>query len=177
MGLLSSAYSQIVINNVEAINMKIKLLFLSLLVIFLGLLGCATSSRPPLPATLNIQTPSPDIPAEIAAFVGIWEGKYGAIQNTIIVIEKIDNQKAELIYSLGDLEKFVGHYKYYTASVLPGPIIEFRDDTKLPSSPDGIYKCPCKLTIKLTDDKDMMISYWEWIDHKMKNRADLRRRK
>jgi len=157
--------------------MKIKLLFLSLFIIFFGLFGCVTSSSPPLPATLNIHTPSPDTPLTIAAFSGIWEGKWSNSQETIIVIEKIDNQKAELIYSTGDYSKWTGCYHYYTASVLPGPMIEWVDNTKPSSNPEGIYQCPCKLTLELTEDKDMMIGYWEWLDYKVKNRADLRRRK
>jgi hypothetical protein len=156
--------------------MNNKFLCLSFLIIF-GLLGCATSSPPPLPATLNIQTPSPDIPPEIAAFVGSWEGKWANVQDTIIIIEKIDNQKAELIYSVGPVAKRTASYRYYTASVLPGPIIEWHDDVKPTSNPDGEYQCPCKLTIETTQDKDMLIAYWEWIDLKTKTRADLRRRK
>lgn len=156
--------------------MKNKLLFLSFLIIFLELLGCAASSRPPLPATINIQTPSPDTPPEIAAFLGRWEGKWSNNQNTIIIIEKIDNQKAELIYSTGNYLKWVGSYYYYTASVLPGPMIEWLDNTKPSSNPEGIYQCPCKLTLKPAEDRDMMIGYWEWIDYKVKERVDLRRR-
>jgi hypothetical protein len=157
--------------------MKNKFLLLSFLFMSFGLLGCAISSPPPLPSTLNIQTPSPDIPHEIAAFVGIWEGKWGDIQDAIIVIEKIDNQKAELIASRGRLGNRAGDYGYYTASVLPGPILEWHNDVKPASNPDGVYQCPCKLTFELTEEKDMMIGYWEYIDYKVKNRADLRRRK
>lgn len=157
--------------------MRNNFLFLSFLIISLELLGCATSSPPPLPATLNIQTPSPDTPLELAAFVGIWEGVWSNIQDTIIVIEELDNQKAELIYSVGDFAKSVGNYHYYTAAVLPGPIIEWVDNTKPYSNPQGLYQCPCKLSLQLTKDRDIMIAYWEWIDHGVKGRADLRKRK
>lgn len=162
--------------------MKNKFLFLSFLVVSLGLFGCAyIPTPPPLPATLNIQTPSTDTLPEIAAFSGIWEGKWGETLDTIIVIEKIDNQKAELIFSYGKLgsSRIIGEasYSYYIASVLPGPKLEWRYDAKPASNPEGHYQCPCKFTLEQTRDKDMLTAYWEYTDYKFKWRADLRRRK
>jgi hypothetical protein len=162
--------------------MKIKLLSFFLLIIYFCIPGCAyIPTPPPLPETLNIQTPSPDIPTEIASFSGIWEGKWGESLDTIIVIEKIDNQKAELIFSHGKLGNsgIVGEASYasYTASVLPGPKLEWRHDTKPACNPEGYYQCPCKFTLELTKDKDMLTAYWEYTDYKFKWRSDLRRRK
>ena len=160
--------------------MKIKLSSLYFIIIFYCVIGCAyIPTPPPLPATLDIQTPSPDVPPEIAAFIGIWEGKWGASLDTIIVIEKIDNQKARLIYSYGKLEGsgIVGEacYAYYTASVVRGPRLEWTVDAKPASDTEKYYQCPCKFTLELTKNKDM-IAYWEQTEQQHKIRADLRKR-
>lgn len=165
--------------------MKILQLPLFLFLMFLSIIGCdyVAITPPPLPETLNLTPPSPDIPAEIAAFVGIWEGKWGATQDTIIVIDKIDNQKADIIFSQAKHKKdeigFVGEaaYRYYTVSVLPGPILEWHSDLKPTSNPEGYYQCPCKFTLEFSKEKDFLIAYWEHTESKYKIRADLRRRK
>ncbi len=133
------------------------------------------SSPSPLPSTLNIETPAPDTSPEVTAFVGTWEGRWSNTQDAFIIIEKIDNQKANLIFSRSCLARKDGSYDNYLASVLPGPKIEWRNDTKPSSNPDGKFQCPCRLTLEKTEDNDIIIAYWEYIDYKAKLRADLRR--
>ena len=84
------------------------------------LIGCASTA--PLPETLNISPPSPDISQEIAAYSGIWEGKWNGYHESILVVEKIDYNKAEVIYSLGLVAGFSPRYSYYTAQVYPDSI-------------------------------------------------------
>ncbi|MBI4824878.1 MAG: hypothetical protein HY807_00445 [Nitrospirae bacterium] len=149
--------------------------------VMFSLIGCVTTP-PPLPEDLKLIPPSSDVLPEIAAFAGVWEGKWSMNQDTVIVIEKIDNQKAYIIWSKGENGRDVGFkqenaYARFIASVLPGPILEWRDDEKQPKDPEASYQCPCKLTISMSKDKDMLTAFFEYTDTNMKLRADLMRRK
>ncbi len=92
-----------------------------LLLLALGIDSCASTA--PLPETLNIVPPTPDVPPEIAAFSGVWEGKWRGSLDTVLIVEKINTEKAEVIISVGH---WVG-YVYATANILPGPAIEWTD--------------------------------------------------
>ncbi len=96
-----------------------------LILIGLMLTGCASTA--PLPSTLNIVPPSPDVPHEIAAFSGIWEGQWWGFQDAILVVEKIDVNKAEILYSIGLAQGFEPRYFYQTGEVAEGPVIKFSD--------------------------------------------------
>lgn len=158
----------------------LKKLFFSLL--FLFVIGCATPP-PPLPPTLNIVPPDTDVPSEIAAFSGTWEGKWGSSQDTIIVVEKIDTQKADIIVSFGKLMAGAAgtvceeSYRYITASVQPGPLLEWIDETLPNPDTPKIRQCPCKVTFKLNKESDKLTVFWEYIKHNTKERADLTKRK
>jgi hypothetical protein len=100
----------------------------TLLVLFVMIfIGCATTA--PLPSTLNIVPPLPDVPAEIAAFSGIWDGKWNGWNDTILVVENIDTEKAEVILSFSQSANLSSSYYYATAKVLPGPAIEWTVST------------------------------------------------
>ncbi len=113
--------------------------------------GCASTA--PLPVTLNIVTPLPDVPLEIAAFSGIWEGKWNSALDTILVVERIDTQKAEIIISLGDAGGYFiqpqNTYFYVTAPVIPGPVIEW-------TNANGN-----KFTFKMDKDLNKVIGFFE----------------
>jgi len=89
------------------------------------LIGCASTA--PLPATLNIVPPAPDVPPEIAAFSGVWEGKWKGSLDSILVVEKIDNNQADIIFSLGYSRKFKPNYSYYTVQVSSDSSIEWSE--------------------------------------------------
>ncbi len=110
---------------------KYKGIFLYLVVFIFSIGGCASTA--PLPATLDIVPPSSDVPREIAAFSGVWTGKLRDVLDTILVVEKINIKKAEIIVSIGQSAVVSGSrssYFYATAEVLPGPAIEW-------TAPDG----------------------------------------
>lgn len=164
------------------INNKNKFLFVAFIVLPFYVIACA--SLPPLPATLNIVPPSSDVPPEIAAFSGIWDGKWSNEQDTVLVIEKIDTQKAEVIISLGNFTMWsVGikppnTYRRVTATVLPGPAIELQ----INESASGViyetgYVCPCKVTFKMDKELNMLKGYWEFKNSNIKFSADLTWRK
>ena len=161
---------------------KFALIYLFLLSSFI--ISCLSTSKPPLPATLNIEPPSHYLSPNLAAFLGVWEGKWGALQDTIVVIEKIDKDEAGIILSYGNLVDGVGfkppnYYRYIKANVLPGPVLEFIEVTEPnPSAVEkGDYVCPCKATFELDKDLNMLIVYWEYSNYNSKFRADLTRRK
>ena len=87
------------------------------------LIGCAIKA--PLPSTLNIVPPSSDIPAEIASFSGVWEGRWNGWNDTILVVERIDNEIAEVILSFKQNQDLNSSYYYAIAKVIPGPAIEW----------------------------------------------------
>ncbi len=104
----------------------IAFLFLFLVSSALGVSGCASVSTAPLPPTLNIVPPLPDVPPEIAAFSGVWEGKWVSTLDTILVVEKINTETAEIIFSTGAWGICCKpEYFYITARVIPGPAIEW----------------------------------------------------
>jgi hypothetical protein len=86
-------------------------------------IGCASTA--PLPTTLNIVPPTSDIQKEIAAFSGVWEGKMESAVDTILVVEKINTDTAEVIISFGEWIGVENRYMYATAKVLSGPSIEW----------------------------------------------------
>lgn len=103
--------------------------YFTFLVLFgIILIGCASTA--PLPATLNIVPPAPDVPPEIAAFSGVWKGVWDGALDGILVVEKIDTKTAEIIISLGDSGGYEirpqNRYWYATAKVIPGPAIEWQ---------------------------------------------------
>ncbi len=98
-------------------------LFLFLVFLALGISSCASTVL--LPATLNIVPPSADVSPEIAAFSGMWEGKLNGMVDTILVVEKINTETAEVIISMGEWMGFKPRYFYATAKVLHGPTIEW----------------------------------------------------
>jgi hypothetical protein len=153
------------------ISKKNILLLLFSIFLFICMTGCA--SNPPLPPNLNIVSPSPDVPPETAAFSGIWEGKWGAIQDTVIVIEEIDTQRAEVIISLGKAETGISpqnQYMYLTATVLPRTII-WSIGEKLNTD------CPCSVVLSMDNGPNNLTAFWIFEKTKIKFRADLTRRK
>ncbi|NOZ69776.1 MAG: hypothetical protein GXP46_11170 [Deferribacteres bacterium] len=152
------------------------LLVLSCVFLSVGITGCVAMSpaKPPLPAVINIIPPSPDLPPEIAAFSGVWEGKWGAVQDTVIVIEKIDAKTAEVLISFGEAERTgirpQNIYHYQTAAVLPGPIIQWKISNR-----DSRDDCPCTVTLKLNKELNRLTAFFTFERIKSKWRADLTR--
>ncbi len=157
--------------------------FMGFLLLCCFVTSCALSSKPPLPEALKIIPPSPDVSSELSAFIGIWEGKWGASQDTIIVIEKIDNQKAEIILSNGKLGVggfgFISEnsYQYITANVQPDKTLEWLDVTQPNPDTPHLYQCPCKVTFRLNKELDKLIVFQEYTKYNTKLRADLTRKK
>jgi hypothetical protein len=94
--------------------------YYSIFLIFIELIFFGCASTAPLPETLNIVPPASDVSPEISAFSGIWQGRYYNGTDIALVVEKIDNKKAEVIVSMGNV---AGWYQYMEAEVIPGPAL------------------------------------------------------
>ena len=83
----------------------------------------------PLPEDMEITVPQAGLPEGIAAFSGRWEGIWDGVLSSVLIVEKIDSDKATVIFAWGDCPGWhidSGH-KRYEARVIPGkkPRIEF----------------------------------------------------
>lgn len=96
---------------------KIFARFTVILLFSIVAIGCATTS-PPLPEGLNIVPPSQDISPELAAFSGSWKGTMSSGMEIILVVEKIDAKKADVIISFAPAYEFKGFYQYHEAEIL-----------------------------------------------------------
>ncbi|MBI4698267.1 MAG: hypothetical protein HY758_04995 [Nitrospirae bacterium] len=91
-----------------------------ILLMFIGLLFIGCASTAPLPTTLNIVPPSSDVPSEIAAFSGKWEGRFYGGVDIALVVEKVNVENADIIVSMGGI---AGWYQYMKAKVISGPAL------------------------------------------------------
>ena len=77
----------------------------------------------PLPEDLKIVAPAEDIPKEIAAFSGVWEGELPALgTEVVLVVEEINSKEARIIWAKGKLSGFYespASYERATARVIP----------------------------------------------------------
>lgn len=84
----------------------------------------------PLPRDINIIPPSPELPKEIATFSGRWEGIWEQnVLNWILIVERIDGEKAYIISAFGDAPKWYlkKDYNRLKAKIITGqkPKMEF----------------------------------------------------
>ncbi len=71
----------------------------------LFLSACATTA--PLPSSINIYKPRPNVPPELAAFSGIWSGRWHGSLDAILVVYYIDIYKAQIILSTGKFANYL----------------------------------------------------------------------
>lgn len=138
-----------------------------------GMISCTSNYYPPpLPEKLEIVPPSADIPKEIAAFSGMWEGKLGNHTDIIVIVEKIISNNADFIISFG------GRYNAYQyfRGVVAGSSIEWKTEL-WPSDEKNATGCPCTLILSMNKDLNSITCYITYDKIKVKDRADLRRKK
>jgi hypothetical protein len=119
-----------------------KLIFISGLVLVLLMFGSVfgwreteISKSVPLPKKIQIIQPTGDLPKEIAAFSGRWEGEWeeGARQSkSVLIVEEINAAKAKVIYGWSGYGNVRADYSPFTAKVIPGikPKIEFSSPSR-----------------------------------------------
>jgi len=134
------------------------------------IIGCATS--PPLPKTFSIVPPDSNVPSDLAAFSGMWEGKLGNHTDIIVIVERIDSNKADFIISFGGRYNV---YQYFTG-VVAGSSIEWKAEL-WPSDEKNATGCPCTLKLTMNKDLNSITCYITYDKFKVKDRADLKRKK
>jgi hypothetical protein len=83
------------------------------------------SREVPLPRKITIVPPSPDLPKEIAAFSGRWEGNWEARSlASILIVEEINLKEAKVISAWGKAVYFPPDYERLKAKVV-GKEIQF----------------------------------------------------
>jgi len=98
--------------------------YLCLISIFAIFVSCASL---PLPEDVSITSPSDNIPKEIAAFSGKWKGMWNNYLDGMLVVERIDQSKADIIISWGEVYGVEKGYLRATVDVQPGSTIEYED--------------------------------------------------
>ncbi|MCL4456714.1 MAG: hypothetical protein M1147_05655 [Nitrospirae bacterium] len=56
----------------------------------------------PLPEDIKIAAPASDVPPEIAAFSGKWEGDWDGVLDAVLIVTEINRTEATVIYAWGD---------------------------------------------------------------------------
>jgi hypothetical protein len=90
----------------------------------------------PLPDDIKITPPAEDLPKDLAAFSGRWDGSWDFSMKAMFIIEYIDDKEAKIIYAWNGYPeyKIVKGFVRETAKVTPGskPTIEWGDGTQFP---------------------------------------------
>lgn len=84
---------------VKSISRKFRL-YMIIIVMCLGIIGCA--SKTPLPQNLTFVDPSPSLPPALSSFYGIWKGRWEGLQDSLLIVERISEENADIVLSLGD---------------------------------------------------------------------------
>ena len=84
----------------------------------------------PLPDDITIVAPAEDVPKDIAAFSGVWEGTWINRSKGVLIVEEINSKEAKVILSQGKGQGIYtqpGNYERYKAIVTPENLkLEFR---------------------------------------------------
>jgi hypothetical protein len=87
--------------------MKNKNSWLLIILVIVGLTGCASMQspvkEPSLPNDINIISPSPDLPKNITVFSGEWKGRWDHGMDTILVVEEIQETRGKIVWAWGDI--------------------------------------------------------------------------
>ncbi len=103
------------------------ILLVSVLCFLAALVSCAgTKSRrdvlfETLPKRVKIVPPSPDLPKNIQAFSGIWEGVIGGgEQYMLVVVEVTTENSARIIWASGGSYSYGPWYRAFSADIISG---------------------------------------------------------
>lgn len=54
-----------------------------------------------LPGDIEVEAPDPAVPTDIAAFSGIWVGRWRGTRDTVVVVASLGPEAAEVLYAVG----------------------------------------------------------------------------
>lgn len=80
-------------------TIKMRMSLLMSLLLAICLISCV--NKAPLPSNITFIVPSPAISPDTSAFLGIWKGNLHSLQPVTLVIESVDSDYVELIFSVG----------------------------------------------------------------------------
>ena len=75
------------------------------LVVLMAMAGCAPRGVP-LPNDVKVIPPSSDAPRQAAAFSGKWVGAWDIKLDHVLVVERIEGNKAHVLYAWGAVEEW-----------------------------------------------------------------------
>ena len=86
----------------------------------------------PGPPEVTITPPAADLLPELAAYSGTWEGAWGNVLKSRLIVEKIDGESARVVYAWADHPqgRFKGGWARFRAKVLPGGKLQWGDKVK-----------------------------------------------
>jgi putative ABC transport system substrate-binding protein len=86
----------------------------------------------PGPPEVTITPPAADLPPELAAYAGTWEGAWGNVLQSRLIVEQIDAEAARVVYAWADHPQgqFKGRWTRVIAQVLPGGKLQWGDKRK-----------------------------------------------
>src|SRR5919199_4799334 len=86
----------------------------------------------PGPPEVTITPPAADLPPELAAYSGTWEGAWDNVLKSRLVVEHIDAEAARVVYAWADHPqgRFKGGWTRVKAKVLPGGRLQWGDPVK-----------------------------------------------
>ncbi len=56
----------------------------------------------PVPPGVSIEAPDPTLPAEVKSLVGKWAGQWNSRWDSVLYVEKVDKDSAQVIFAWGD---------------------------------------------------------------------------
>jgi hypothetical protein len=94
--------------------------------------GAPSATILPAPPELHITVPAADLPPEVAAFSGTWEGTWDDVLPSRLVVEEIDTESARVVYAWADHPqgRFQAGWARVRARVLPGGTLQWGSDGK-----------------------------------------------
>lgn len=103
--------------------------------------------RIPGPPTVKITMPRDDVPAELAAFVGVWEGAWDGILESRLVVESVEGLFASVVYGWADHPRgrFKGGWSEYRARMSP--------DAKLSWGSEALFTFEMRRDLKSLDGR------------------------
>jgi putative ABC transport system substrate-binding protein len=86
----------------------------------------------PGPPEVTITPPAADLSPELAAYSGTWEGAWGNVLKSRLIVEQIDAESARVVYAWADHPqgRFKGGWARVRAKVLPGGRLQWGDKVK-----------------------------------------------
>jgi hypothetical protein len=94
--------------------------------------GVPSATILPAPPEVHMTVPAADLPPEVAAFSGTWEGAWDNMLPSRLVVEEIDTESARVVFAWADHPhgRFQAGWSRVRGKVLPGGTLQWGTDVK-----------------------------------------------